>query len=526
MNRFFRIATLLSCLAVGPLLVIWVLLQGETMYFWFLLVGAVIWPVLLMLWYLAFGKSPFLKRSKRVGIFFAVLIALGIAAAYLLRYDGSTSGASMPKFSWRWTKIAPPVQITEVLASSLSSHAPTLSAAIGDSTQFLGPNRDGTWPELKFSPDWTNNPPKEVWRRPVGQGWSSFAVVGKKAITQEQFGETETVVCYELLSGKTLWTHRDENAGYLSANKENKGAIMAGAGPRSTPTVYAGKVYTQGAAGIVNCLDLETGDLVWTQNFLKENQQKLPVWGQSSSPLVIADLNIVVVSGSEKSGSTLLACRLTSGEPVWTYAGHGASYSSPRLLEVLGARQIVSVNAKDLSGVDPATGNELWRYDWPGANPKVSQPILIGENRILATASYGAGSPLIEISRKDGEWQVAQIWKTIKMKTKFSSVSVQGEFAYGLDEGRLTCIDLAKGKKVWKKQKFGFGQQLLIGGEHLLIQTEPGDVVIGRINKNGFVETGRIAALSSMTWNAPTLAGRLLLIRNDKEAVCYLLPEG
>jgi len=195
------------------------------------------------------------------------------------------------------------------------------------------------------------------------------------------------------------------------------------------------------------------------------------------------------------------------------------------LLTLQGTRQIVSVNAKDLSGVDPNTGKELWKYDWPGFNPKVAQPFKIGENQILVTASYGAGSHLVEVNQGEGKWTATRKWKSIKMKTKFSSVSVKDGLAYGLDEGRLSCIDLANGKRIWKKQKFGFGQQLLIGGSHLLVQAEAGYVVIGKISPDEFVETGRIEALSSMTWNTPTLAGRLLLVRNDKEAVCYLLSE-
>ncbi len=117
-----------------------------------------------------------------------------------------------------------------------------------------------------------------------------------------------------------------------------------------------------------------------------------------------------------------------------------------------------------------------------------------------------------------------QIWKTTYLKTKFSSAAVIGDHAYGLDEGRLACIGLADGKRVWKKDKFGFGQHLLFG-EWLLVQTEPGDVVIGKLGPEGFAESGRIPALSSMTWNTPALAGRVLLVRNDVEASAWLLPE-
>jgi len=524
MIRFFRNLTLLLCLASGPALVVWVLSTEITALLWLVLAGAVLWPSLLMLWFLAFGRSQFPTRLKRTGLFFGVVIALGCVGALLLRYDGSASGASLPKFTWRWTeKVAEVVPANELSPVVWSKNKAPISAA-ADSAQFLGPTRDGVWPKLNFSPDWKSHPPKEIWRRPMGLGWSGFSVVGSRAVTQEQFGEVECVICYDLFTGRQLWVHRDDDTGYFYAGKKHKVAAMGGAGPRSTPTIYKGKIYTQGAAGIVNCLDLESGRVIWTGNPVSDHRGKLPVWGQSTAPLVIEEPGVVVVSCSEKPGATLVALDLESGEPVWTYAGRGASYSSPRLLTIFGKRQIVSVNARDLSGVDPASGGELWHYDWPGSNPKVGQPVLINKSRILATASYGVGSPLIEIKRAGEKWTAIEKWKSIKMKTKFSSVVVRKGYAYGMDEGRLACIDLAKGDRVWKKQKFGFGQQLLIGGDYLLIQAEPGFVVIGKINPQGFFETGRIEALSSMTWNTPTLAGRLLLLRNDREAVCFLLP--
>lgn len=300
---------------------------------------------------------------------------------------------------------------------------------------------------------------------------------------------------------------------------------MGGDGPRATPTIHEGRVYAMGGTGLANCLELETGRLLWSRHLLRELGGIAHRWGMASSPLFLRDEQLVVFAGPDKPGPTLVACDPATGETRWVNEGSGASYSSPRLVELAGARQILSVNCADVSGIDPATGETLWSHPWPGTFPKVGQPLVLPRDRVLVTASYGVGSLLVEVGRgPSGGLSAERIWKSTQLKTKFSSAAVLGDHAYGLDEGRLACIALADGKRVWKTVKFGFGQHLLFG-EDLLVQTEPGDVVIGRVGPEGFAESGRIAALSSMTWNTPAVAGRILLVRNDREAAAWLLPE-
>lgn len=184
--------------------------------------------------------------------------------------------------------------------------------------------------------------------------------------------------------------------------------------------------------------------------------------------------------------------------------------------------QIVSVNAKDVTGHNPSTGEQLWRFDWPGKFPKVAQPLLVDDDLLLVTASYGVGSHLLKVQKQDEGWTVDRVWKTTRMKTKFSSASLLGGYAYGLDEGIMACIDLKTGKKVWKGGRYGFGQQLLVG-DRLLVQAEQGGLVILKADPSGHEELAQVKALSHMTWNVPTLAGRYLLVRNDREVVCYRL---
>ncbi len=520
MKKILRYLTLALFLLFGPVLLGGILLQGMTHLYWGIPVVVIVWAILLGFWYLAFGSQRFRTRALRFGIGIGIFGILLVCAVASLRYDGSASGSSLPKYSWVWEE-----ESADSVDIEVNSPAPKseLENAAGDLHNFLGPERNGIWESVPFGPDWTNYPPELLWRRPVGKAWSSFVVAEGKAFTQEQVDQEERVTCLDLFTGEEIWHHADPDVGLLLLRKENAGARMGGDGPRATPIVHQDRVFSLGATGIVNCLEIESGKLVWTANVITDHGGSLQRWGMANSPLVLEEHGTLVVPGSDEPGATLLAYDLQTGEERWVYHGEGASYSSPRLIDFAGARQIISVNRQSITGHDPATGELEWKYDWPGHYPKVGQPQLVGENRILATASYGAGSPLIEVRNQNDEWVVDEIWKSILLKTKFSSAVVIDGHAYGLDEGRLACIDLEDGDRVWKNQKYGFGQQLLFG-EWLLIQTEPGAVVIGRASPEGFEETGRIEALTSMTWNTPAVAGRILLVRNDREAACYLLP--
>lgn len=526
MRQILRFASLLPILALVPLTVLWVARSEMTHLWWMVPVTAVLTTVLFGLWYLVFGGAPFGARLRRLGLAALALFCAGIAAAILLRYEGSTSGSSFPKFSWRWqpgnadaplpsdSLPSPPADTAPLDLANLSAELPG----------FLGEDRDGIRESPSFGTDWSARPPELLWRRAIGKGWSSFAVTGGNALTQEQNGDDEQVTCLDLATGRTLWAHVDPDVRLLLERAENGGAAMGGDGPRATPSVHEGKVYTMGATGLVHCLDLETGSEIWSRHLLRDLGAIAQRWGMASSPLILTDPPVVVFTGPDHPGPTLLACDLETGETRWTYEGSGGSYASPRLVTIGGVSQVLSVNGKDVSGIDPATGTALWTHPWPGNFPKVGQPILLPGDRLLVTASYGVGSLLLEINREpDGSFKTEQLWKTTYLKTKFSSAAVLGEHAYGLDEGRLACISMADGKRVWKKEKFGFGQHLLFG-DRLLVQAESGEVVIGSLHPEGFRETGRIPALSSMTWNTPAVAGRILLVRNDREAAAFLLP--
>jgi outer membrane protein assembly factor BamB len=252
-------------------------------------------------------------------------------------------------------------------------------------------------------------------------------------------------------------------------------------------------------------------------------------WGTSASPLLVDDL--VVVTGGRGSGAVVFAYRKADGAPVWKAGSGDASYASPILATLAGRRVILSNNAASLTAHDPATGRILFEHAWGDAKwPKASQPVVLPGDRVFVSAGYGMGCQIVQVTAtgagsdgKPGLLKAETFWKGLTMKTQFNSPALRQGHLYGLDDGLLACVDAATGRRVWKDGRFGSGQTLIVG-DVIVVQNENGTVHACAASPEGFRELGRIAALSSKTWNHPTVAGRYLLVRNDREAACWELP--
>ncbi len=448
-------------------------------------------------------------------ISFAILVVVGGAVAALLQVDGTVDGRGLPRFVWKWSVPAKRSLTVSQTTPAAATTAPDVVARdIPDVPQFFGPHRDGIVKNARLARDWNSTPPKQLWRQPVGAGWSAFAVVGGRAYTQEQRGESECVTCYDLLTGQLLWVH---------ASPVHFNQWQGGDGPRATPTVHQGRVFAMGATGILDCLDAQTGQRVWSRNVLAENKLPNLIWGVSGSPLVFDD--IVVVTGGLTNGPTLLAYRASNGEALWHAGTDKASYASPVITTLVGRRLILSFNASSLTANDPSTGEPLLHYPWSDDKwPKAAQPVVLEGDRIFLSSGYGAGCALLAVKAGAGGKLVAsQLWKNLRMKNQFNSVAARDGFLYGLDDGLLACVEIATGERKWKDGRYGSGQTLLVD-DLVIIQTEPGAVVLAEAKPDGFKELGRLPALSAKTWNHPTLAGRYLLVRNSEEMVGYELP--
>jgi outer membrane protein assembly factor BamB len=376
-------------------------------------------------------------------------------------------------------------------------------------TEFRGPGRAGRYDETPILTSWPSSGLRELWRQPVGEGYSSFTVADGRAFTIEKRRNQEAVAAYDLQTGRELWTSMS-NAEFVQSE---------GDGPRSTPTWDSGRVYALGGTGELRCVDGRTGKLIWSRDTLRENGAQNLQWGQAVSPLVVDDKVIVQPGGSQ--GKSVVAYNKLTGAPAWKVLNDRQAYTSPMLVTLAGTRQVMIVTANRVVGLDPSNGAMLWEYPWNtqmGIN--ASQPIMVDGNRFFISAGYSKGCALVEVTRSGVAFVARKIWENNMMKNKFNSSVLHDGHIYGLDEGILTCLDVETGVKKWKDGRYRYGQVLLASG-HLIVMTEEGDLVLVRANPEKLDEVTRFSALKGRCWNYPAMASGRLLLRNATEMVCY-----
>ncbi len=484
-----------------------------------------------------------------------VAVLLGVGVWTMMRTDGVLGGAGA-QLQWRWTKTpeerllaqedtrlppVPPPAPQAAIAKPAETPVPAAPAAKRDEATaaakpaepekearvaaaaaapvdttpaewpgFRGPERNGIVRDVRIETDWSKSPPVEVWRRPIGPGWSSFAVHGDVLYTQEQRGDDELVSAYKVSTGQPLWRHRDP-VRFWESN--------GGAGPRATPTINGGRVYTFGATGILNALDERDGSVIWSHNAASDAGMKVPMWGFASSPLVRNDLVIVA------AGGTLVAYDRTSGRQRWVGPHGTGSYSSPHPLTIDGVDQILLLNGAGAESLSPADGKVLWKHDWDGT--AIVQPAVTADGDVLINSiasTGGLGIRRVAIKHSSSGWNVEERWTSTGLKPYFNDFVLHKSYAYGFDGSILSCISLDDGTRKWKGGRYGNGQLILLSAQDLLlVLSEEGELALVGATPDGFNEIARVPALNGKTWNHPVLVGHTLLVRNGEEMAAFRL---
>ena len=376
---------------------------------------------------------------------------------------------------------------------------------------FRGPERDSVIRGVRIATDWSTSPPTELWRKPIGPGWSSFAVDGDRIYTQEQRGDEELVASYRLRDGQPIWRHADKVRFYES---------NGGAGPRATPTLHKGRVYTLGATGILNALDERNGAVLWTRNAAKDTGAPLPGWGFAGSPVVVGDVLVVATSGR------LAGYDVATGQPRWTRQTGGGGYSSPHPATIDGVAQILLLNGTGITSVAPTDGTVLWSHPYEGS-AAILQPSLGVDGGLLISAGDmmgGLGIRRLAVTHAGSRWIVEERWTSRGLKPYFNDYVAHKGHAYGFDGTILSCIDINDGARKWKGGRYGQGQLVLLPDQDvLLVLSEDGELALVRAVPDGFTELARFKAIEGKTWNHPVLVRDLLLVRNGEEMAAFRL---
>lgn len=445
-------------------------------------------------------------RVRRASLVITILLTCG--AFTLVRTGGLTANFDND-FHWRWSKTPE----DQLLAHADEPTAPPVTAPAATTESnwpgFRGPDRDSVVRGVQIETDWSKSPPVELWRRPVGPGWSSFAVRGDLFYTQEQRGNDEIVSCYNVTTGKPVWKHRDA-ARFWESN--------AGAGPRGTPTLSNGRVYSLGATGIVNALDASNGAVVWSHNAASDTKTKIPGWGFASSPLVIENVVVVATAGN------LVAYDVATGERRWVYAAGGSGYSSPHLVKIGGTTQVLLLNGTGAVSFGPADGQQLWEHHLP-PGPRIVQPAMTADGDVLLHDGEGSSMRRVKVAQGSGGWTTEERWESVGLNPYFSDFVVHHDHAFGFAGSNIACIDLKDGNRKWSGGSYGHGQLVLLADQNLLlVLSEEGELALVKATPDQFTEMARFKAIEGKTWNHPVLAGDILLVRNAEEMAAFRMP--
>jgi outer membrane protein assembly factor BamB len=391
--------------------------------------------------------------------------------------------------------------------------AVTLNAA--DWPQFLGPKRDNTTTE-EVAP-WTGEL-KPLWQKPVGEAHSSPVVADGVVyiFAQPKGANTDALTAFDAKTGELKWKNEYDR---------EKFTPLFGNGPRSTPVVSGGKVFTFGGTGILACWDAKTGDVVWKVDTLKDFMAKNLLFGISTSPVMVGEDKVAVMVGGKGAG--VVAFDAKTGKTAWQATDDPASYSSPILVN----KQLMFLTGANVLSLS-TTGKELWAVPFKDmVNESSTTPIAVGD--MVIASSVTAGTVALKVSEKEGMYTAEKAWEKKNLTCYFSTPVSAGDYLYmvnGSIRGKsitLRCVETKTGKAAWEKTNVGRYHAAILrcgteGKEHLLMLDDNGYLTLLEPNPKEYKELAR-SKVCGVTWAHPALVDHNLYLRDEKELICIPL---
>ena len=424
----------------------------------------------------------------------------------------------------------------------------TWPAAAADWPQWMGENRDDVWAETGIVEEFPASGPKFLWRKAIHGGFAGPAVAGGKVFVTDYMKSAgddkpaptkrndlqgrERVLCLDSRTGSELWKYEYDCAYTISYP----------AGPRCTPTVDDGKVFTLGAMGDLLCLDAKSGGVVWSKNLPKAYGAAVPLWGYAGHPLVYKNFLICTVGGK---GSAVVAFDKQTGQEAWkALSTSEIGYSPPTLIDAGGVTQLLIFHGESLNSLNPDSGALYWSEPLRTSFAMAIMSPRKGGDFLFAGGHNGQSLGLQLAADKPAATRVWQGSRTVGLAPVSGTPFVENGVAYGIDgNGLFRAVRMATGERLWGTSKPVNGQDsdrrganegatfVTKNGNRFFIFGENGDLVIARLSPEKYDEVSRTKLLDpvgvglgrNVVWSHPAYADRCVFARNDREIVCASL---
>lgn len=408
--------------------------------------------------------------------------------------------------------------------AALAASALLQTAQAEDWTHYRGPNHDGISSETIMNTRWGSGP-TVVWKtQDYPLGFASFTTSGSQAFTICSRNGQEVTVALNAATGKQNWAYTMTPAKYdgggSAGTRNNKG----GDGPRSTPTISDGRVYSLSAALVLYCMDEKSGKLIWERDIIKENAGVQIRWKNAASPVIEGDLLFVAGGGKNQA---LLALNKKTGKVVWKTQSDKMTHSTPTVTTIHGQRQVIFFTQTGLVSCDTTSGKVLWRHDFKFAVSTAISPVVAGDI-VYCSAGYGVGSAAARVVKSGNRFRAAELWRIHGHKdvaNHWSTPVHKGGYLYGMfsfkkyGEGPLKCVELKTGKVIWSKDGFGPGN-VTIAGDKIIALADDGHVVIAEASPAKYKELSRAKVIGGKCWSTPILSNGRIYVRSTTEAAC------
>ena len=379
--------------------------------------------------------------------------------------------------------------------------------------QWRGPSRDGV-ASLTTPASWPATLTKR-WELPVGAGHASPVIANGRVVVHSRQDNREIVRAVDLETGKEIW--RTE---YAAPYTVNPAAQAHGPGPKSTPAVAGGRIFTLGISGILSAIDLASGKVLWRS----EAPPAPPEFGTAMSPIVDGGAVIVHLGAQDKG--EIVAFDAASGKSRWRWRGDGPAYASPVVADIDGTHQLITQTENSVIGLDPTSGTVFWTVPFKTSFDQNSiTPIVV--KGVVIYSGLDSGTTAVRIVRKGAAWAAEPVWKNDQVSMYMSTPVVSGSTLYGLshrNRGQFFAIDVATGRTLWTTPgREGDNASLIASGQVLLLSTTNADLIVARANPARFQELKRYRIAESALWAHPAVTGRTIVVKDVDKLICWAL---